>query len=89
VTKDNVDQYLSVFFGDVDPVDWQLMSQKAHPDDWDPQNGVLPIDMDKMWAGQPQPAGWTAPPPYAAAMAAGDYPKVSAEYADHWKITLP
>lgn len=83
VTADNVDKYLSVMFGDTDPYDWQLMSRIAHPDDWDPQNGLTPMDLEKMWTGFDQPAGWQAPAEYTAAL--GDMATLTEEYATHWK----
>jgi ribose transport system substrate-binding protein len=86
VTKDNVDQYLATFFGDEDPFDWQLMSRAAHPDDWDPQNEVLPLDVEEMWSFAEKPAGWV--PPAAYEQAKGNAETVAAEYEDHWKLKL-
>ncbi len=33
------------------PFDWVKMSRTLHPDDWDPQNKVTPIDPATHWAG--------------------------------------
>jgi ribose transport system substrate-binding protein len=86
VTKDNVDQYLATFFGDEDPFDWQLMSRSAHPDDWDPQNEVLPLDLEQMWSFAEKPAGYV--PPAAYEQAKGDAEAVAAEYESHWERKL-
>jgi ribose transport system substrate-binding protein len=86
VTQDNVDQYLATFFGDEDPFDWQLMSRKAHPDDWDPQNEVRPLIVEDMWSFAEKPAGWQAPAAYEQAKAEAD--AIAAEYESHWKRRL-
>jgi ribose transport system substrate-binding protein len=86
ITKANVDAYLSTFFGNEDPFDWQLMSRKAHPNNWDPQNQVRPLDVEAMWSFAPKPAGWKEPAAYAKAK--GDAKALAAEYRSHWKIKL-
>lgn len=86
VTQDNVDAYLSTFFGEEDPFDWQLMSRKAHPEDWDPQNSVRPMDVEAMWSFAEKPAGWTAPPEYEQAKSGAD--ALAAEYESRWKRRL-
>ena len=86
ITRDNVDAYLGTFFGEQDVFDWQLMSRKAHPDDWDPQNKVWPLDVDAMWSFAPKPKGWTEPEAYAKAK--GNADEEAAEYESHWKIKL-
>lgn len=83
VTAENADKYLSIMFGDKDPYDWQKMSRIAHPNDWDPQNGIAPMDIKKMWTGFAQPANWKAPADYTAAY--GDLAALTAEYKTHWK----
>jgi ribose transport system substrate-binding protein len=86
VTKDNVDAYLSTFFGEEDPFDWQLMSRKAHPEDWDPQNEVRPLDLEAMWSFAPKPPGWKAPAEYEQAK--GEADAVAAEYEEQWQRRL-
>jgi ribose transport system substrate-binding protein len=86
VTKDNVDQYLATFFGEEDPFDWQLMSRKAHPDDWDPQNEVRPLVVEDMWSFAEKPAGWQAPAEYEQAKARAE--ELAAEYESHWQRKL-
>lgn len=87
-TKANIDGYLARFVdnGDVDPFDWRKISKVLHPDDWDPQADLYPIDIDKHWEGIPKPEGWTYPKPYAEAKANGEFERVRAEYADHYEI---
>ena len=35
------------------PFDWVKMSRTLHPDDWDPQNKIAPIDPSAHWGTQP------------------------------------
>ncbi|GAB2756777.1 sugar ABC transporter substrate-binding protein [Sinomonas soli] len=83
VTKDNVDAYLNTFFGKDDPFDWQLMSRAAHPNDWDPQNQVWPLDVEAMWSFAPKPSGWTAPAAYEQAKPHAQ--SLADDYKSHWK----
>ncbi|WP_082537496.1 MULTISPECIES: sugar ABC transporter substrate-binding protein [unclassified Aureimonas] len=88
VTKDNVDAYVARYVNDdgVEPFDYRRMSKVLHPDDWDPQADVYPIDIEQHWRGYEKPAGWAPPAAYAEAKAAGEFERVKAEYADHYKI---
>jgi len=86
VTKDNVDKYLATFYGDEDLFDWQLMSRNAHPDDWDPQNEVQPLDVEEMWSFAEKPAGWVPPAEYEQAK--GDAEALATDYKSHWKRQL-
>ncbi|MCL2481999.1 MAG: sugar ABC transporter substrate-binding protein [Propionibacteriaceae bacterium] len=83
ITQDNLAQYQSTYL-DNDPYDWVKMSKVAHPDDWDPQNQVTAIDMNKMWSYAPQPAGYQLPQAYADAYSTID--AVNAEWDSHWKL---
>lgn len=75
-TPDAAQAYQDLMYGAAQlPFDYELMSRALHPDDWDPQNTMAPIDLATYWARDPQPAGYQlAPaytdPGYAAAAAA-------------------
>ncbi|SNB72984.1 ribose transport system substrate-binding protein [Arboricoccus pini] len=88
VTKDNVDGYIDRYVdnGDTEPFDYRRMSKVLHPDDWDPQADLYPLDLERHWLGYPKPADWSPPKAYAEARANGEFEKVKAEYADHYKI---
>ncbi len=91
VTQDNAQSYMDKFYGGSDlPFDWPLMSRMIHPDDWDPQNEMWPMEQEKMWEGRPKPDGWVSPQAIEDAKAAAEYDKVKQLYADHYKkkITL-
>ena len=57
-----------------------------HPDDWDPQADVFPLDIDHNWAGVPKPEGWDYPKPYTDARSNGEWEAVTAEYQEHYRI---
>jgi hypothetical protein len=57
-----------------------------HPQDWDPQAEIVPLDIDHEWGQLPKPEGWSYPKEYLAARDNGEWDKVKAEYAEHYKI---
>ncbi|MDQ0391343.1 sugar ABC transporter substrate-binding protein [Labrys monachus] len=87
-TKENVAGYLKRFVDNegVKPFDYRKISKVLHPDDWDPQADVYPLDIDKHWEGIAKPEGWTYPKAYTDAKSSGEFERVRAEYADHHKI---
>ena len=87
-TKENVAGYLKRFVDNdgVKPFDYRRISKVLHPDDWDPQAEVYPLDIDKHWEGIAKPEGWTYPKAYTDARSSGEFERVRAEYADHYKI---
>lgn len=87
MTKDNVDAYLERYVdnGDVPPFDYRKMSKVLHPDDWDPQAELFPMDIDLEWGGIPKPAGWEYPQAYVASREDGEAEAVRKEYAEHYK----
>ncbi|MCA1179704.1 MULTISPECIES: sugar ABC transporter substrate-binding protein [unclassified Pantoea] len=88
MTRENVDIYLQRYVdnGEVPPFDYKLMSKVAHPNDWDPQGQITPLDIDVEWAGLPKPAGWQYPQAYLDAKNNGEWQRVTEEYRAHYKI---
>ena len=88
VTAENVEAYIERYVdtNGLDPFDYRKISKVLHPDDWDPQAEVFPLDVDKAWAGVDRPEGWEYPAPYLAARDNGEWDQLRAEYADHYKI---
>ncbi len=88
MTKDNVDAYLSRYVnnGDVAPFDYEKMSKVKHPQDWDPQAEVFPMNIDQEWGGIDKPQGWAYPAAYAASRDNGEAKAVAEEYKAHYKI---
>jgi ribose transport system substrate-binding protein len=65
------------------PFDWKKMSRTLSPDDWDPQNTILPIDPTVHWAAYDGKEKLNAA--YAPAISAGEFAAVTKLYADHYK----
>lgn len=90
MTKDNVDVYLKRYVdnGGIEPFDYKRMSKVLHPQDWDPQAEVFPMDIELEWGGIDKPGGWTIPEAYSKARADGEAEAVAKEYADHYKTPM-
>jgi ribose transport system substrate-binding protein len=90
MTTANVDQYLERYVnnGDVAPFNYQLMSKVLHPNDWDPQDLLTPLDMDVEWGGIKKPDNYQYPAAYLDAKKSGEMEKVAAEYKSHYKIDM-
>ena len=88
VSKDNVDGYIARYVdnGDVDPFNYRKLSRVLHPNDWDPQADLYPIDIDRHWAEYPKPSGFAYPKDYVDFRKNGELERVKAEYQAHYKI---
>jgi ABC-type sugar transport system substrate-binding protein len=87
-TKDNVSAYLERYVDNkgVEPFDYRKISKVLHPTDWDPQAEITPLDIDHEWGPVAKPEGWIYPKAYLEAKNNGEWEKVKAEYAEHYKI---
>jgi ribose transport system substrate-binding protein len=65
------------------PFDWVKMSRTMHPEDWDPQNKIVPIDPITHWSTQPGKEKLN--PAYAADSWQSDRDAVTKLYADRYK----
>lgn len=63
------------------PFNYELMSQALHPDDWDPQNSMIPLDIDVYWKRDKKPPRYTVPAPYTEAVESGEMERVAQRYA--------
>ena len=85
-TPDAASEYQKLMYGDAAlPFDYEKMSRALHPDDWDPQNTMVPMDLEQYWARDPQPSGYTVPAAYTTAKTDGTFDKVTAEYKAAFK----
>jgi ribose transport system substrate-binding protein len=86
ITEKNADWYIDTFCGEKLPYDWRKMSRTLNPDDWDPQNLMIPIDPNNFsnWEFVKKPKGYEVPSEYAEAVAAGEYEEVRKLYRDHF-----
>jgi ribose transport system substrate-binding protein len=75
-----------MFGGGAFPFDYSLMSKALHPNDWDPQNTLAPLDFKTYFARQqPRPINYKTPQAYADAVKAGEVEKVAMTYREHFK----
>lgn len=88
MTKANVQAYLDRYVNSkgVEPFDYKRMSKAAHPNDWDPQAELFPMDIDLEWGGIAKPDGWQYPAAYLNSRKSGEAKAVKEEYAAHYKI---
>jgi ribose transport system substrate-binding protein len=80
VTADTADKVLTTIYAGTLPFDWPKMSKALHPNDWDPQTLLNPIDPREYYAGVPQNEYKLNP-----AWGSADIAKVRAAYADAFK----
>jgi len=87
ITKDKIDAYYQTFIAKkVPPFDYKLMSRVLHPNDWDPQNSVYPIDPWEYWKDVKQPSGFKGfPAEVKKAKDSGEFEKIGKMYKDHYK----
>jgi len=87
LTKENCQWYIDTFCDEKLPYDWKKMSRTLHPDDWDPQNLMIPIDPNTFsnWEFVEKPRGYEVPKAYAEALKDGQYNEIKDLYASHFK----
>jgi ribose transport system substrate-binding protein len=88
MTADNVEPYLARYVHNdgIEPFDYRRMSKVLHPQDWDPQAEVFPMDIDLEWGGIDKPDGWEYPEAYTQSRDSGEAEAVRQEYAEHYRI---
>lgn len=80
VDRSNAAIYLDAFYkGDL-PYDFARMSRVLHPEDWDTQQQLTPMDPNVLWQDDAKPDGYELPAGYDAA----SIEKIGKLYADHW-----
>lgn len=85
-TPDAATAYQDLMYSDKAlPFDYEKMSKALNPDSWDPQNTLVPIDIEQAWIRDAKPAGYSIPAAYTAAKEAGEFEKVAATYKAAFK----
>lgn len=85
VTADTAPLYLERLYGeDGAQFDWARMSRTLHPEDWDPQARIEPIDPWTHFSLFPDNQD-RLNPAYEEARAAGEFERVAQMYADHYQ----
>lgn len=84
-TPDAATEYQKLMYGDTLPFDYEKMSRALNPDDWDPQNTMIPMDIEAYWSRDAKPSGYNIPAPYTTAKGDGSFDKVVAQYKSAFK----
>jgi ribose transport system substrate-binding protein len=85
-TPESAKAYDELFYkSDSYPYDYELWSQVLHPDDWDPQNLLAPMDPNVIWEGIEKPDGYELPSEYEQAESDGEFDEITKLYAEHYK----
>lgn len=86
VDKTNVDEYYSKVYESGESIyDWRKMSKVLHPEDWDPQLSIKPIDPNEMWRFFKKPEGYKLPQEMVDAWANGEFTRIKYLYEEHTK----
>lgn len=91
ITKDNVAAYKARYVDEpiAESFDIRLLSRVEHPHDFDLQAPGYPIeDLDQVWPRIPKPKGFAYPAAYLRAQRDGDFDRIRALYAQHYRTPL-
>jgi ribose transport system substrate-binding protein len=84
ITRDAArDFYADIYGAKTLPFDWEKMSKTLHPQDWDPQAIVTPINPITHWKGRK--LKFKLNPAYAKSVASGEFARVTRMYRTHYK----
>lgn len=80
VDKSKAGDLIKAFYGSTLPYDFTKMSRVLHPDDWDTQQLLTPMDPNVLWQEEKKPAGYELPAGYDEA----SREKIAKLYDEHW-----
>jgi ABC-type sugar transport system substrate-binding protein len=87
-TKESAAEYKKIATSPTTGFDWKKMSRHLHPDDWDTQVALAPVDPVKFFTedlATPRPADFKFPDALEASLNAGGVEKFTDLYAQHTK----
>jgi ribose transport system substrate-binding protein len=84
ISSANADSFLKEIYSGPLPLDFKLMSRTLHPNDWDPQQGLVPIDPKQFFAGRPE-GKYKLNAAYEQALSSGQFDQVASDLAGRWK----
>ena len=64
------------------------MSKVLHPQDWDPQNLVYPMNVSNYFGEESLNGGLAIPADWQKSIDTGETATISKMYADHYKIKI-
>jgi ribose transport system substrate-binding protein len=87
IDRSNVDVYVSRYAANIDalPFDFKKMSKTLHPDDWDPQNLLTPLDVNTYFGHTPPQSDTPIPEDWLQAMNSGEMERVAEIYKTRYK----
>jgi len=78
-------KYKELNSGSASPYDFLKMSKVLHPDDWNPQNLLIPLVPEDHWTWRGEkPADYELPKQYVEAKEKGEFERVAKLYADRF-----
>jgi ribose transport system substrate-binding protein len=84
-TPEAAKKYQEVVNGPKTPYDFLKMSKVLNPNDWNPQNLLIPLPPDEHWSWRvKKPANYDLPKEYAEAQQKGEFDRVTKLYADRF-----
>lgn len=84
-TPEAAKKYKELNSGSASPYDFLKMSKVLHPDDWNPQNLLIPLVPEDHWTWRGEkPASYQLPKEYAQAKDKGEFERVAKLYADRF-----
>lgn len=84
-TPEAAKKYQEVVDGPKTPYDFLKMSRVLNPDDWNPQNLLIPIPPEEHWSWRSKkPDNYELPAEYAEARKKGEFERVTELYAKHF-----
>jgi ribose transport system substrate-binding protein len=84
-TAEAAKKYQELVDGPTSPYDFLKMSRVLNPDDWNPQNLLVPLPAEEHWSWRmPKPANYELPAAYVEARKKGEFERVTELYAKHF-----
>lgn len=90
VNKTTVDMYIDKFVNNYDnlPFDFRKMSRVLHPDDWDPQNAICPLDIEEYFRFQSKPKGFVVPHDWQLSINSGEPQNTAELFKKHYRMKI-
>jgi ribose transport system substrate-binding protein len=84
-TPEAAQKYKELSSGSTSPYDFLKMSKVLHPDDWNPQNLLIPLVPEDHWTWRGEkPGSYQLPREYAETKEKGEFERVAKLYADRF-----
>jgi len=87
IDQSNVEVYMNRYAKKMDnlPFDFKRMSKTLHPDDWDPQNLLTPLDVNRYFGHTPPDRDTPIPADWQQAVDSGEMARVGKIYGERYQ----